>query len=435
MARGERLSPSYEFTALSKDGREIEVESSVAYLQYRGGVAALGTLRDISNRRNLEQQLLRAGKIEAIERLTTETLHELNNFLTVIVGHADLLHGALDQNEPLRARVEEIRSNAGRAAEITGQMRLFSRRQAPAPEAIDLNRVLDDTERLLRRLVGENVLVLLEPADEPVTALVDPGLLEQLIVSLAASARDAIVGGGALTLSTRTVTLERWFVTRHQGAGPGRYAELVISDTGKAIPPDQLAAIFEPFRGPSGGGRRTGVGLANARKIVTESDGIITVKSEVGAGTSFMIYLPAAQAVLEGQVAENGRAPASNHHATILVVEDEDGVRDLARDVLKEAGYEVLTAVDGVEALRVAEEHDSAIDVLLTDVVMPALGGAGVGEALSASRPEMRIVYMSGYSETEVYSAGHLEPGTPLLRKPFSPDQLLDEVGERVVCV
>jgi two-component system, cell cycle sensor histidine kinase and response regulator CckA len=414
-----------------KDGSLLEEDAAISPVRDSSGrvVNYVAVKRDITHEKSLEQQLLQAQKLEAVGRLAGGVAHDFNNIVGVILGYGEAVQRKLPAEDPLRGKVQQILRAAGRAADLTRQLLAFSRKQVLQPRALDLNEALSGMEKMLRRLIGEDVELTLrpEPGLGPVRA--DPGQVEQVLMNLAVNARDAMPQGGNLTIETSNLTLDcplnlgRWVLP------PGRYAVLAVTDDGEGISPDVEAHIFEPFFTTKEAGKGTGLGLSTVYGIVKQSEGFISVHSEIGVGTTFTIYLPRIDEQ-PGEEAEEDRTAVPGGTETILVVEDEAALRDLLRDVLEDNGYTVLAASDGTEALRTAERHVGAIHLLLTDVVMPGMTGPHLARQFSASRPDAKIVYVSGYSEEAVASRGRLGPGDLLLHKPFAPDALLRSVRD-----
>jgi PAS domain S-box-containing protein len=392
------------------------------------GVATIA--QDMTERKHLEAQLRQAQKMEAIGRLAGGVAHDFNNLLTVIAGRAELLRRYLEPDHRLRKHVDLIRKTAERAAALTRQLLAFSRRQTIQPRVVEPSQVVAGMEKMLRRLIGEHIELRMGPGVATGCIKVDPGQLEQVLLNLAVNARDAMPEGGRLTVETDDVALDEAFARQHSGARPGRYVRLAVSDTGVGMDAATLANVFEPFFTTKGVGRGTGLGLAMVYGIVKQSEGYITVASEPGKGARFDLYFPR---VNEAPAPEPG-SPALPEllrgAETILLVEDQDDVRDLARDVLELSGYQVLEARNGAHALRVAAAHAPPIHLLVTDVVMPQLGGRELAATLGAARPGMRVVFMSGYAAEALGPRGVVDPGVPFIQKPFAPEALARKVRE-----
>jgi len=404
---------------------------------------------DITDRRRLEEQLRQAQKMEAVGRLAGGVAHDFNNVLTGIKGYAEFLIRELAEGDPRRHDAEEIRRAADRAADLTRQLLVFSRKQVLQPRRLDLTVVLAEMERMLRRLIGEDIeLVTRNDIDLwPVHA--DPGQLEQVILNLAVNARDAMPRGGRLILETRNVVLDADAAAGLEGAvvtlsgsssgspRPGKYVCLLVSDTGCGIPPEIRDRIFEPFFTTKDAGKGTGLGLSTVYGIVVQSGGFIRLDSREGEGTTFKIYLPRAKDSAELAPRTEAHDDAGRRdkirrpsETTILLVEDEPMVRRLALRVLETAGFQVLEAGSGEHALRLSRECGGRIDLLITDVVMPQMSGRELSRQLAAARPDLRVLYMSGHSEDTIHSHGLIEPDRTFIEKPFTPAGLLRKVEE-----
>ncbi len=377
-----------------------------------------------------KDQLVQSQKIEAIGRLAGGIAHDFNNLLIVITGHAQMLHEALPAGDARRRHVDMIGQTAGRAAALTQQLLAFSRKQALQPSLLDLNAVVLNLEQMLRRLIGEHIELVSACGSAAGHVRVDRSQLEQVIVNLAVNARDAMPGGGRLTLRTANADLDADFVRLHPGARPGPFVTLEVSDTGEGMDADVRAHLFEPFFTTKGVGKGTGLGLATVYGIVKQSDGYIDVESEPGQGARFTIYLPRVPAPDAPRlpVMSDGAPGTSVGARTILVVEDEEAVRSLVCDMLSMHGYDVLEAAHGLEALETFERRAGPIDLVVTDVVMPQMGGRQLADRLAAMRPGTRVLFVSGYPADAVSAEGVSVPGTAFLQKPFTAGALLGEV-------
>ena len=423
--------PTIQFRILTRAGTYRVAEFS-ATAQLRDGrlTGILGIGRDVTERLGLEQQLRQAQKMEAVGRLAGGIAHDFNNILTAITGHADLLLEDLGHHDPRRADVDEIRRSAERAAGLTRQLLAFSRQQVLQPKVVDLNALVLDMDKLLRRLIGEDVelATVLDPTLGRVTA--DPGQLEQVIVNLAVNARDAMPQGGKLTLETRNIDLDSSYTLEHSLVKPGPYVQLTVSDSGIGMDEETQAHAFEPFFTTKPRGQGTGLGLAMVYGTVKQSGGFIWVYSEPGRGATFKIYLPRVDAPVESAAppAPVERPPRGSE--TVLLAEDEPAVRAIARQALERQGYTVLAAPSGADALALAAQHGATIHLLLTDVVMPGMSGRDLADRLTAQRPSIRVLYISGYTDNAIVRHGMLEPGLAYLQKPFRPDALVRKVRE-----
>jgi signal transduction histidine kinase/CheY-like chemotaxis protein len=375
-------------------------------------------------------QLEQAQKMDAIGRLAGGVAHDFNNLLTVILGRTDILLHPLKPEDPMRRGIELIQRTAVRAADLTRQLLAFSRKQVLEPVVLDLSAVATDMKDMLGRLIGEDIALLTTPTPGLGRVKADRGQIEQVVMNLAVNARDAMPQGGRLILETANVELDDEYVRRHVGARPGPHVMLAVSDTGTGIPREIQAQIFEPFFTTKEQGKGTGLGLATVYGIVKQSGGYIEVDSEPGQGTVFRIYLPRLDAAAVTVDRSVRPAAAAGGTETILLVEDEEGVRELARDILRASGYTVLEARNGAEALLLCERHQGPLDMLLTDVVMPRMSGRELAERLAPLRPELSVLYMSGYTDDAVIRHGVLAAGTAFLQKPFTPAALVQRVRE-----
>jgi len=387
-------------------------------------------VRDVTEQRRLQQQLVQAQKMEAVGRLAGGIAHDFNNLLTAILGSADLALDSLTAGVPEREEIEEIRKAALRAADLTRQLLAFSRQQVIAPTVLNPNDVVATVDKLLRRLLGEDVELRVVLASDLAAVKVDPSQLEQVVLNLAVNARDAMPNGGKLTIETQNVELNQEYVRGHLSAQPGSYVMLAVSDTGVGMDAATQARIFEPFFTTKEKGKGTGLGLATVYGIVKQSGGWIWVYSEPGHGTTFKVYFPRV-AEVAAPAAPTPAPPASVRGSeTVLLVEDEEMILKLVHKVLQANGYTVLVAASGGDAERVAGQHDGPIHLLMTDVVLPGLNGREVARRLEATRPGIRVLYLSGYTDDAIVHHGVLEPGVAFLQKPFSPTVLGRKVRE-----
>ncbi len=421
-----------EKTLRRKDGRPVHVvESVLGSFDERGELVGLrGFLIDETERRVAELELRQAQKIEAVGRLAGGVAHDFNNLLTVILGYLDLLEPGLAAGDPRLVQLQEIRKAAERAAGLTRQLLAFSRRQVLEPTILDLNDVVKDVEKMLKRLIGEDIRIetRLAPGLGPVLA--DRGQIEQVIMNLALNARDAMPQGGTLVLKTADCS-DRDRMDCDQGGSPAPCVMLSVADTGCGMNSTTMTHIFEPFFTTKEEGKGTGLGLATVFGIVKQSGGHIKVESKPSRGSTFRIFLP--RAAKESQRAEAGpasSAPLPKGSETILVAEDEAALRTMTREMLTRAGYAVIEASGGEEALSLAGSHPGWIHLLLTDVVMPGMSGPELARKLSESRPGVAVVYMSGYMQVGVNQNGVLQPGIHLLQKPFTRSGLLLKIRE-----
>jgi two-component system cell cycle sensor histidine kinase/response regulator CckA len=421
------------------DHRIVHPDGSVHFLHSRGGVVVdatgrpvgmTGTVLDITARKHLEQQLFQAQKMEAVGQLAAGVAHDFNNLLTAILGSTDLLLESLPTGHPGREDAEETRKAALRAADLTRQLLAFSRQQVLAPRVLDLNEVVANMDRLLQRLLGEDIELrtVLTPNLGAVRA--DAGQLEQVIVNLAVNARDAMPGGGNLTIETMNVALEETYRAAHTVVVPGAYVMVAVSDSGTGMDAATQARVFEPFFTTKPKGQGTGLGLATAYGIVKQSGGYIWVYSEPGRGTTFKVYLPRVDAPAERVSPDPDSTASLRGSEAILLVEDQEEVRKLVRRMLESRGYHVLAAASGHDALRLTGQHAGTIDLLVTDVVMPGMSGREVALLLAPARPHMKVLYLSGYTDESIVRHGMLEPGIAFLQKPFTAEALARKVRE-----
>jgi two-component system cell cycle sensor histidine kinase/response regulator CckA len=390
-------------------------------------IGAVGV--DVTDRRRLEDQLRQSQKMEAIGRLAGGVAHDFNNLLTVISGYGHMIMRGLTPDDPLHSCIEEVLRAASRAASLTNQLLAFSRRQVIQPKTLDLNVLVANMDRLLRRVIGEHIDLetVLNPGLGSVKA--DAGQLEQVIMNLAVNARDAMAEGGKLSIRTSNVEVPP-SSRRHADVRPGLYVRLTVADTGKGMDAETMVHLFEPFYTSKETGKGTGLGLSTVYGIVKQSGGEVVVESKPGRGATFHIYLPRIADTTEGPApAETGR-PVRAGTETILLVEDEAGVRQLVREMLQLLGYRILEASNGPEAIRIFERHQGSIDLLLTDVIMPQVSGRELAERLKTLRPSLKVLYISGYTDDMLAHHGVLESNVFLLQKPFAPDDLAKKLRD-----
>ncbi len=409
-----------------KDGKPIIAQLSGRKVRDVAGelVGFEVMIEDVTRRRVLEEQLRQAQKLEAVGRLAGGLAHDFNNLLMVIRGHTDLLLASLAPGDPLRRCPEDILKAAERAAWLTRQLLAFGRKQVLKPKVIDLNNLVVQVAELLPPLLGPEIDLVLALAPDAGRVSADPAQMEQVLLNLVVNARDAMPDGGELTVQTSNVLLDA------ASARPGPLAKLAVSDTGRGMDAEARAHLFEPFFSTKEKDRRSGLGLASVYGTVEQSGGTIRVQSEVGQGTTIEILLPRVEEAAEPLALRKAPARSLQGTETILVVEDDDGVRKLTREFLKIRGYTVLEARSAADALRVAERHAGPIHLLLTDVVMPEVNGRELAGQLVGARPEIKVLYMSAYTEDAIAHFGMLDPGTALIEKPFSPDELAGKVRE-----
>ena len=414
---------------LKKDGTVIFAEVCYSRIQYGDSNALLTVMFDVTERKRYEEHLLHSAKMEALGRLAGGVAHDFNNLLTIILGYSNIALDSLAQSDSLRPNVDGIRKAAERAAALTRQMLTFSRRQVLQPKLLNLNEILSDTSKMLRRLINEDIELSIVADQELHPIMADPVQIEQILINLTVNARDAMPSGGTIGFETHNIELHEGQGAHPSDLKPGQYVLLVVRDDGRGMDQKTKSHIFEPFfttKVPEG----TGLGLPTVYGIVKQSGGDIWVYSEPERGTTFEIYFPVAS--MPGTPDE--AAPAEGFRLkgteTVLLVEDETELRKLARNILTAYGYKVVEAINGEDALHKAAEHTGRIDLMITDVVMPKLGGRELAHKLVAVRPEMKVIFMSGYDSEAVSKHLVLQPGTAYLEKPFSVEILMRKVRE-----
>ncbi|HEY3253219.1 MAG TPA: response regulator, partial [Polyangiaceae bacterium] len=390
-----------------------------------GGVAVL---RDVTRQRDLETQLSQSQKMEAIGRLAGGVAHDFNNLLVVIQSYAELLREDLAEHDPKRGDLDEIQAAARRAAALTKQLLAFSRSEPVQPTELRLSEVVTGIEKMLRRIIGEDIELITELAPSLGVVRADAGQLDQVILNLSINARDAMQGGGRLSISTQNVSFDADDDNADVDITPGDYVMLAVTDSGTGMSAETQRRIFEPFFTTKEVGQGTGLGLATVYGIVQQSGGQIRVYSELGRGTAFKIYFPRLDEVPSVRAPQSSETPVALGRGTLLIVEDDTAVRQVAARVLRDRGYTVLEARRPSEARRICAEHGSAIDLLLTDVIMPECTGTELAQELSRLHPRMRVVYMSGYPGGAASRAGAFGPGAAYLEKPFSPASLTEKI-------
>jgi two-component system, cell cycle sensor histidine kinase and response regulator CckA len=427
-----------EYRIRHKDGHWLTLESTASVVRdSRGNIEKLVIVnRDITERKQLEEQLYLSQKLEAIGRLSGGVAHDFNNLLGVIIGYGEALEARIPKNDPFREAVDEIQGAGKRAAALTQQLLAFSRKQVLEPKALDLKAVVVELERMLRRLIGEDIDLKIVLPERLGTVKADRGQIEQVLLNLAVNARDAMPQGGQLTIEATNSELGQSDVNRFRYVTPGRYVMLRVTDSGCGMNSELQSHIFEPFFTTKEKGKGTGLGLATVYGVIKQSGGYIWVDSEPGKGAAFRIYLPEVE---ESPDRPGEQKPQAKRRTTaprtILLVEDEESLRKLARSILVGAGYVVLEAHDGTKALQLSKETTDVIDLVLTDVVMPGMSGRQLADELSRLRPEMMVLYMSGYSDGAIADHGVLESGISVLHKPFTRDQLLRRVDDALASV
>jgi two-component system cell cycle sensor histidine kinase/response regulator CckA len=426
---GSRADRSSRWRHRTKSGQIVVVDITSNALCFEGRSAELVVAQDVSERERLEAQLRQASKMEAVGQLAGGVAHDFNNLLTAIIGYSNLTLEALEPAHPVRADIQEIQKAGESAASLTRQLLAFSRKQILQPQILDLNAVVTRVEALLQRLIGADIELVsrLAPSIDRVNA--DPGQMAQIIMNLSVNARDAMPRGGKLTIETANVDLDEGYAAAHPGASVGRHVMLAVSDTGTGMDDETQMHIFEPFFTTKHASEGTGLGLATVYGIVKQSGGSIWVYSELGHGTTFKVYLPHATQPRDESVVDVARSPQGGTE-TILLAEDQPEVGAVTSAMLTRRGYTVLLAGGGDEALRLAREYRQPIHLLLTDVVMPSMNGRDLFTRVHALRPEIRVLYASGYTDNAIVLHGVLEQGVAFIQKPFTPHRLLKVVRD-----
>src|ERR1700687_703211 len=415
-----------------KDGTPLKVRCSGRAVRNESGVVEYLDVfaEDITERRVLERQLQMAQKMEAIGRLSGGIAHDFNNLLGVVIGYSQVLKKALGPANPLCEHATEIEKAGQRATTLTRQLLAFSRQQVLEPVILNLNALVSDTEKMLRRLIGEDIELTTALDSKLGQVKADHGQIEQVIMNLAVNTRDAMLQGGKLTIKTANVQLDENYIRHHPGSRVGRYVMLAVTDTGTGMDPETQAHIFEPFFTTKERGKGTGLGLATVYGVVKQSGGYIWVDSKLGKGTTFEIYLPRVDEPITASPPSVAPSEPRRGSEIVLLAEDAEPLLKLARMFLESNGYQVLTATNGADAIQVAQNFPQPIDLLLTDVVMPGMNGRTLAKHLSAMQPGIKVLYTSGYTDSAIADHGRLEAGTYLLRKPFTEEELTQKVRE-----
>ncbi|HEY3283141.1 MAG TPA: ATP-binding protein [Armatimonadota bacterium] len=427
----------FEWHCLRADGSDLHFEVSLSAANLQGGPLLYVVARDLTERRRelaertrLQEQLRQAQKMEAIGRLAGGVAHDFNNLLTAIAGYADLALSRMEESSPSARHLGEIRKATDRAAALTRQLLTFSRKQVETPQTLDLNNVVLDMDRMLRRLLGEDVELTTHLADALYTIRADPSQMEQVLLNLAVNARDAMPQGGKLTLETVSVDLDETYARQHTGITPGPHVMLAISDTGCGMDEEVLSHIFEPFFTTKAKGKGTGLGLSTVYGIVQQSGGGVWVYSEVGKGTTFRVYLPAVSGAPSAVMASSQVPTPPRGTERLLIVEDDEAVRALLSHILGTSGYTVLVASQGTEALELFRAESEHIDLVITDVIMPGMNGRELAARLQEIRPATKVLFVSGYTNDAIAQHGVLDRGVAFLPKPFTTDALARKVRE-----
>jgi two-component system cell cycle sensor histidine kinase/response regulator CckA len=413
-----------------KSGEIRTLQMSAHTIELAGQPCMIAILRDVTERRALEIQLREAQKMEAVGRLAGGVAHDFNNLLVGILGYSELLKKKLAAQAPLLRMANEINFAAMRARDLTSRLLALSHRQVLRPSVLDLNALVRQCERLLHPIIGEDVHVILRLDPKTANVKADPAQLEQVILNLALNARDAMPAGGTLSMETCNIQVNAALARQHPGLIPGSYVRLWVADTGHGIAPDVMPRIFEPFFTTKEIGKGSGLGLSTVYGVVKQSGGCVTVSSEPRKGAAFGIYLPRASELPERRIPARPAIASSTGTETILLVEDEAVVRDLVCEILKESGYVVVSANSGTDAMKITAEHVNPVDLLITDVVMPEMSGPELANTLRRARGDMRVLYMSGYTDDAVLVRQGLPENSAFIRKPYTPQQFLQKVRE-----
>jgi two-component system, cell cycle sensor histidine kinase and response regulator CckA len=428
--KGERLD-HVELVFVPKAGTPITVEGNLSCTFKEGQPSVVrGIYRDVTERKRVEEHLRRAERMQAAGKLAGGVAHEVNNMMTGVIGFSEFLLRSLEEGDPRRADVEEVIKAGTRAADVTRQLLAFTRQQFLQPQVLEVNTVVSDMEKMLRRSLGENHLLELRLSPDAGQLRADRGQLEQVLINLVLNARDAIPHHGRVSIQTAPAVWDEAYADRHGGVDLplGHYVMLAVSDTGCGMGPEVQARIFEPFFTTKPIGQGTGLGLSTVYGIVKQSGGYVWVYSEPSEGSVFKVYLPAAQAEQPGQPTPEKQDPPEGGSETILVIEDEDVVRQLACRGLRDQGYLVIEGGNGIQAIQYIEQHPGTVDLVISDVVMPEMGGREFGQRLARVEPGLPVLFMSGYTGDDVVQRGLLEPGAPFQQKPFTPATLAAKV-------
>ncbi|HLM99825.1 MAG TPA: response regulator [Bryobacteraceae bacterium] len=431
LRRDERAAPDFfDIRHVLKNGKSIEVDMLMHRIQYGGKKAMLVVPQDATRRHHLEEQLRQAQKMEAVGMLAGGIAHDFNNLLTIINGYSQMVLGNLPEGDDNRNSVEQIMKAGERAAELTHQLLTFSRRQVVRPKVLDLNTVVTATAVMLRRLIGEHIELRIVVGPHLAKIHADAGQLHQVILNLAVNSRDAMPNGGTLILETQNVELGEAYGGANATIRPGHYVMLAVTDTGIGMDEQTRSRLFEPFFTTKSQGQGTGLGLSTVYGIVKQSNCEIVVYSEPGHGTCVKIYFPVVTEEPVEDTLESLRSQVLSGTETILLVEDDEAVRRLVRRTLEKQGYQLLVAASGTEALEIVQGHPGRIHLVISDVVMPQMGGRQLAERLQALRPKIRVLFVSGYTENSILSRGNLVEGEAFLQKPFTPLALARRVRE-----
>jgi len=428
VARGQEPTHRYEFTALTKYGKEVEVEVSVSYVSYRGSKATQGILRDITHRKQLEAQLRQAQKMEAIGTLAGGIAHDFNNILTGISGYTQLSLAKLSPQHPLFTDLKKVEEAASRAGTLTRQILAFSRKQILEKQTVNMNQIIKDVMNFLRRILGEHIELNTVMSQDIPDIKADPTALEQVLTNLCVNARDAMPDGGKLLIQSEKVTLDEKYLENHPWVTQGEFVMMKVSDTGFGMDQETQSRIFEPFFTTKEAGEGTGLGLAIVYGLVKQHNGFIDLHSELDKGTTFKIYFPVCDVGEEESQEQIEEESISGGNETLLIAEDEDSVRNLMVELLESYGYTVISVANGAEALQAFQENAHKIDLAIFDAVMPQMGGREVYEIIKDQHQKVKFLFISGYNVAQLQKKFVIEKDMQLLKKPFNPSQLLTKV-------
>jgi two-component system cell cycle sensor histidine kinase/response regulator CckA len=425
-----------EVEVQSKDGTTIPVRVSLSPIELYGRDLVLALMADITERiehRQLEEQFIQSQKMEVVGHLAGGVAHDFNNILSVIFGYADLMMQKLDSDNPLRKYAEEVRYAGDRAAALTRQLLVFSRKEALQPAVLDPNQLIKGLDKMLRRLINENDELTIELGEQIGRINADSGYFGQVLMNLVVNARDALPNGGRISIKTSNISLDENYAQKHSGVTPGEYVAVSVTDTGMGMTEEVKAQLFKPFFTTKPKDKGTGLGLATCQTIVSHSGGHIAVESEVGKGATFRIYFPQVDQPLVVPTGPATEGALAGGTETLLLVEDDPSLRNLALGVLQAHGYEVLRAIDGRDGLSLAFHHKgSPIRLVITDVVMPQMGGKVMADWLKTTLPEVKVLFTSGYTDDTIAHHGVLAPGAAFLPKPYTPTALAAKVREMI---
>jgi two-component system cell cycle sensor histidine kinase/response regulator CckA len=421
-----------QLVRIRKDGARVFVSISISPIRgTRGQIIGISSIaRDITESRQLEERLRQSQRLEAVGKLAGGIAHDFNNLLTVIGGHSQLVLMKLHHEDPVWENIEEIKKASDRAATLTRQLLAFSRKQVLQPKVLALNSLIIDVEKMLRRVIGEDIQLRTYLAPELGQVKCDPGQIEQVLMNLAINARDAMLDGGKLTIETRNAILDETSYDKSFHIEPGRYIEVCVKDTGTGMDEETQKHIFEPFFTTKEAGKGTGLGLSTVYGIVKQSGGYIWADTELRRGTTFKVYLPRVDEDVQEYKPVAAPQLRLQGRETVLLAEDDENVRRLVRDLLKHNGYQVLEAADGNLALLICEQYEEAIHLMITDVVMPSMNGRELTRRLADLRPEMKVLFMSGYTDDTIMRHGVVESDITFLQKPFAPATLMSKMRE-----